>query len=137
MTVRSFLDTNVLVYADDTRDPLKQDRAVELIEQLGRTRSGVVSTQVLQEYYVTAVQKLKSEPAHAQRKVEILGRLDVIKLDLTLIIRAIEFHRLQQTSFWDGLIVAAAQSGGCAILFTEDLQHGRRLAGVQVINPFL
>ncbi len=137
MSVRSFLDTNVLVYADDARDRTKQRKAIDLIAQLGRKRSAVVSTQVLQEYFVTTTGKLKTAVARAQRKIELFGRVDLVTIDLPMILTAIDLHRLHAISLWDGLIVAAAQRGGCAVLYTEDLDHGRKYGPVQVVNPFL
>jgi predicted nucleic acid-binding protein len=137
MSVRSFLDTNVLVYADDARDRTKQRKAIDLIAQLGRKRSAVVSTQVLQEYFVTTTGKLKTAVARAQRKIELFGRVDLVTIDLPMILTAIDLHRLHAIPLWDGLIVAAAQRGGCAVLYTEDLDHGRKYGPVQIVNPFL
>jgi len=132
----AFFDTNVLVYADDTAWPEKQERAIKLCSEHVRSGTSVVSLQVLQEYFVAATRKLKVAPETAQRKVEILARSKVVRLDASDIIASIELHRLTQISFWDALIVHAARTAGASILYSEDLQHGGVLGGVRVVNPF-
>ncbi|HEX2218255.1 MAG TPA: PIN domain-containing protein [Gemmatimonadales bacterium] len=137
MSGRSFLDTNVLIYTDDHDAPEKQRRAIEVYERARRRRTGVVSTQVLQEYFVGATRKLGVEAAVARRKVELFAHLDLVRIDLGTILAAIDFQRLHQVSFWDALIVQAALAGGCATLLSEDMQHGRRIDGLEIVNPFL
>ena len=102
-------------------------------------RSGLalVSIQVLQEYFAAATRKLGVAPELAQRKVELMARMRVVRLLETDVIAAIEFHRLHRISFWDSLIVQAARIGGASLLFTEDLHHGAALGGVRIVNPFL
>lgn len=136
MSVRSFIDTNVLVYADDGDSPEKQRKAIELYERARVGRWGVISTQVLQEYFVAVTRKLGVSPEVARRKVEMLGRLDVVRMDVADVIGAIDLHRLYDIGFWDALIVRAAKEGGASVLLTEDLQHGMRLDGLEVVNPF-
>ena len=133
----AFFDTNVLVYADDTSAPEKQDRAIGLFTEHLRRGTAVVSLQVLQEYFVAATRKLKLTPQMAQRKVEILARSRVVRFDPTDVIAAIELHRLTHVSFWDALIVHAARSAGATVLYSEDLQTGAVLGGVPVVNPFV
>ena len=136
MNVRSFIDTNILVYTDDHDALEKQTRALDLVEQARLSRNGVLSTQVLQEYFVTATRKLNVEPAIVRRKVELFARLDLVQIDLDAILAAIDLHRLHQFSFWDALIIQSALVSGCRILFTEDLQQRRRVNGLEVLNPF-
>lgn len=136
MTGPFFVDTNVLVYADDAREPTKQARARELLRRLIRERSGKVSLQVLQEFFAAATQKLGLDAVDARRRVEILSNLDVVKLEVDDVLAAIDLHRLHQLSIWDALIVRAAALSGCRTLYTEDLQHGRRFDGLRVVNPF-
>jgi predicted nucleic acid-binding protein len=136
MSVRSFFDTNVLVYADDKTSPAKQRRAIELVAQHRRGRSGVVSLQVLQEYFVTVTRKLGVDPRIARRKVELLAEFDVVAPDVSDILAAIDLHRLHQISFWDAMVVHAAGQAGCAVLFSEDMQGSREVDGVRVVNPF-
>jgi predicted nucleic acid-binding protein len=133
---RSFLDTNVLVYTDDADSPEKQHRALELFAELRRRRSGVVSTQVLQEYFVTATRKLGVGVEVARRKTDIFGRLHVVTLGLDDVLGAIDLLRLHGLSFWDALIVRAALASGCSRLLSEDLQTGGRFERLEVVNPF-
>ena len=137
MSERTFIDTNVLVYADDAADPWKRNRAQELIRTLISSRTGVLSLQVLQEYFAAATRKLRMAPAEARARVEVYTRFEIVKLDAEDLLRAIDIHRVHQLSIWDSLIVQAAQAGGCRTLFTEDLQHGFEIATVTVVNPFI
>lgn len=136
MSVRSFFDTNVLVYADDKASPAKRRRAIELVAQHRRGRSGVISLQVLQEYFVTVTRKLGLDPGVARRKVELLAEFDVVAPDVSDILAAIDLHRLRQISFWDALVVRAAGQAGCVVLFSEDMQDSREVDGVRIVNPF-
>lgn len=136
MSVRSFFDTNVLIYADDKGAPAKQRRSLELIEEHRRARTGVVSLQVLQEYFVTATRKLQLDARIARRKVELLAEFDVAAPELADILAAIDLHRLHGFSFWDALIVRAALQAGCSVLFSEDMQGTREIDGLHIVNPF-
>ena len=136
MPVRSFFDTNVLVYADDKAAPAKQRKALDLVAEHGRARSGVVSLQVLQEYFVTITKKLHVDATVARRKVELLAEFDVAAPEVVDILAAIDLHRLHGFSFWDALIVRAAKQAGCAVLLTEDMQMAREVDGVRIVNPF-
>ena len=137
MSARSFFDTNVLVYADDKASPAKQRRALDLVAEHRRAGTGVVSLQVLQEYFVTVTRKLRVDPRTARRKVELLAEFDVAAPDVADILAAIDLHRLHQFSFWDALILRAAKQAGCSVLFSEDLQEAREMDGVHIVNPFL
>jgi len=136
MPARSFFDTNVLIYADDKAAPAKQRRALELVAEYRRARTGVVSLQVLQEYFVTVTRKLHLDPAIARRKVELLAEFHVAAPDVSDILAAIDLHRLHNLSFWDALIVRSAKQSGCTVLLSEDMQHTRDLDGLQIVNPF-
>ncbi|HUF68759.1 MAG TPA: PIN domain-containing protein [Longimicrobiales bacterium] len=136
MADRSFLDTNVLVYTDDADAPGKQAKALDLYERVAREQSGVVSTQVLQEYFVATTRKLGVDPEMARRKVQLFGGLGLVVLDRTQILGAIDLVRLHRFSFWDALIVQAPLDASCRILYSEDLQSGRAIRGLQIRNPF-
>ncbi len=133
----AFFDTNVLVYADDASSREKQKRAIALFAQHLRGGTAVVSLQVLQEYFVAATRKLGIAAEVAQRKVEILARARVVRLEPADVIAAIELHRLTRVSFWGALIVHAARAAGAHVLFSEDLQPGAVLGGVRIVNPFV
>jgi predicted nucleic acid-binding protein len=136
MPVRSFFDTNVLVYADDKGAPTKQKRAVELVAEHRRAGTGVLSLQVLQEYFVTVTRKLSVDASLARRKVELLAEFDVATPGVSDVLAAIDLHRLHKLSFWDALILRSAKQAGCRVLLSEDLQGQQEIDGVRVVNPF-
>jgi predicted nucleic acid-binding protein len=136
MSARSFFDTNVLVYADDKAAPAKQRRALELVAERRRAGTGVVSMQVLQEYFVTVTRKLHVDPSIARRKVELLAEFDVAMPEVADVLAAIDLRRLHRFSFWDALVLRAAKQSGCDILLSEDLQEAREVDGVRIVNPF-
>jgi len=136
MSARSFFDTNVLVYADDKAVPAKQRRALDLVAEHRRARTGVVSLQVLQEYFVTVTKKLHVDARVARRKVELLAEFDVAAPEVSDILAAIDLHRLHGFSFWDALVLRAAKQAGCSVVFSEDMQNARAIDGLQIVNPF-
>jgi predicted nucleic acid-binding protein len=136
MSARSFFDTNVLVYADDKAVPAKQRRALDLVAEHRRAGTGVLSLQVLQEYFVTVTRKLHVDPSIARRKVELLAEFDVAAPRVSDVLAAIDLHRLHGFSFWDALVLRAAKQAGCSVLFSEDLQAAREIDGVEIVNPF-
>jgi predicted nucleic acid-binding protein len=137
MSARSFFDTSVLVYADDKAAPAKQRRTLELVAEHRRAGTGVVSLQVLQEYFVTVTRKLGVDARIVRRKVELLAEFDVAAPDVADILAAIDLHRLHGFSFWDALVLRAAKQSGCSVLLSEDFQESREVDGVRVVNPFL
>jgi predicted nucleic acid-binding protein len=137
MPARSFFDTNVLVYADDKAAPAKQRQAVELVAEHRLAGTGVVSLQVLQEYFVTVTRKLQVDAKIARRKVELLAEFDVVAPDVADVLAAIDLHRLNGISFWDALILRSAKQAGCKILFSEDMQAAQEIDGIRIENPFL
>jgi predicted nucleic acid-binding protein len=132
-----FLDSNVLFYSEDARYPEKQQKAQSLIRSHRVNRSGVVSLQVLQEYFVNVTRKLGLDPALARGKVEIFSRFQLVEPAVTDVLAAIDFHRLHHISYWDALIVHCAKKSGCKIVLSEDMQHGQVIDGVRIENPFL
>ena len=134
----TFVDTNVLVYAYDSSDAAKQGAAQAILEELWATGTGVMSTQVLQEFYSVATrrQKLAMAPAEAREIVELYSTWPVVVLEPTLIINASRIHEQQSVSFWDALIVEAARVAGAQRILSEDLQHDGEIAGVRIENPF-
>jgi len=134
---RTFLDTNILVYAEDPIDPVKQQTAQQLIVEHRRHRTGVVSIQVLQECFTSLTGKLKLDAGLARRKVEFHARFQVFQPDVEDVLAAIDLHRLYRFSFWDSLVLHAAKQSGCRLLLSEDLQHCQIVDGVRIVNPFL
>ena len=132
-----FLDTNLLLYCMDQSDEAKRMRCRDLLRDLESEGSGVISTQVMQEFYVAATRKMSVEPLMAKGVVNSLGRFEVVTVTPQLIGEAIDTSILNQISFWDSLIVACAESARCDSLWTEDLNHGQVIRGVRVVNPLL
>ena len=131
-----FLDTNVLVYAQDLDAPHKRERSRQLMAEVAATGRGVISTQVLQEYYVTATRKMGVAPLAAKSVVQSFRIFEVVQLSPDLVEQAIDRSVLSQLSFWDALIVAASAASGCTTIYSEDLNAGQVLGGVKVVNPF-
>jgi len=137
MTDRVFLDTNVLVYLYDADTPERQRKARGVLER--DSVSFVISTQVLQEFYVTVTRKFAKSMAEEDVLIAMrrLRELPTVKVDVPMIFEAIELGRRFQLSFWDALIARAALAAGCSRLLTEDLQHQMRIGDLTVENPFL
>ena len=136
MTAPFFVDTNVLVYADDRSAGAKRDRARELISRSFREGGAKLSTQVLAEFFAAATRKLGLSAASARRRVEIYAGLEVFRPSVDHLLGAIDLHRLHELSIWDALIVRSALASGCAILYTEDLQHDQVFDGLRIVDPF-
>ena len=134
-----FVDSNVLVYAHDLDAGAKRSAAAALLERLWDAQSGVLSVQVLQEFYVNVTRKIAQPVALAQaREVLRLYRSWIRhETGADTVLRACEIAELSQISFWDGLIVASAEEAECVELASEDLAHGQTIADVRIVNPFL
>lgn len=139
MTGLVFVDTNILLYSVDSRDAVKHMRAREWLESLWRTRSGRTSTQVLSEFFVNATQRLEPglTPDEAWQLVSGLRAWRPQAIDFDTLELGRQLQVRYRLSWWDSLVVAAARLQGCSNLLTEDLQHGSRLAGVSVTDPFI
>jgi predicted nucleic acid-binding protein len=138
MTERVFVDSNVLVYAHDSGAGERHAIARDLVLQLWRDRSGVISTQMLQETYVNLRYKA-AKPLAVDQAQELISEYlawDVVVNDGASVLEAIRLEARYQISFWDALIVAAANAGGVVTLLSEDLSHGQQYGAVTVRNPF-
>jgi predicted nucleic acid-binding protein len=135
---RTFLDTNVLVYAHDETAGSKRDAARLLVEELWESGRGCLSVQVLQELFVTLTAKLpKPVPAAtALRVVEDFAAWTVYAPGPSDVLEAIRFHGRHRISFWDAMVVQSAAQLGCDVLYTEDLNAGQLYDGVRVVDPF-
>ncbi len=135
---RSFFDTNVLLYMYDDNEPLKKEKAIKIFERESGTRNAVVSTQVLQEFYVNTTRKLSSplSPERAEARVRDFSRLPLVRVDVNIILSSIARSRSHVLSFWDSLIVEAALFADAERVLTEDLQHGQEIESLRVENPF-
>lgn len=139
MSERIFLDTNIAVYLFDNNSSEKQTRSREIFSNNDLRSRIIVSTQVLQEFYVAVTRKLALplEPGLALRAVRNLSALPVVQVDTSMIFTAISRSQSLQLSFRDSLIIEAALIGGAKHLYTEDLQHGQTIEGIYIENPFL
>ena len=136
MTEFRFFDTNILLSLYDRRDGTKRRRAAEIFRQCLEMKTLVLSTQVVQEFHAAATRKLGLPLSRAQELAADLCRLQVVSIGCTHILRATEIQRRFDVSFWEALILSAAQAAGASLLYSEDLQHGQNDDGVQVRNPF-
>lgn len=134
--MRSLLDTNVLVYADAADQPVRQAQAIALIARHLRDGSGVLSTQVLQEFVNVALRKLRLPPDLIRERLAFYKRFEMVPASPDLIRAALDLHVLHRLSYYDALIVQAAVDSGCQQVLSEDLQDGFRYRGARVVNPF-
>ena len=136
MTVDAFLDTNVFVYAAlrDEQNRRKRDRALELI----RTLAIGLSAQVLQEFYTTVTRKIDTpfSPSEALTWIEQMEAQPCVAISAAIVKQGVWISQRYQISYWDGAIVAAAQVLEAPVLYSEDLNHGQRYEGIEVVNPF-
>ena len=138
MNAKIFIDTNILVYAFDSSEKEKQEIAQNLLANEGSTGEIALSTQVLQEFFVTVTRKLK-EPLsidNASKTIQLFSAYPLIQINPRLILRAIERHQYESFSFWDALIVEAALQSDSQILFSEDMQDGQQIGKLKILNPF-
>ncbi len=134
--VKAFFDTSVLLYMYSGVDPTKQARAKELFRRFARSSRFLVSTQVVQEFYAAGSRKLGLPHAELREATEALMELPLVTVAPAHIRSAIRLEEQHMISFWDALILAAAESGGANVLYTEDLNDGQRYGAVTVRNPF-
>jgi predicted nucleic acid-binding protein len=139
MSDRCFVDTNILVYAHDRSAGSKHQRARLLIEDLWKSGQGVLSTQVLQELCIN-VRRKASRPLsveEARRLIQDYLSWEIVVNTPASVIQALDIEGRYKISFWDALIVQAAESSGVAILYSEDLASGQSYGSVRVVNPFV
>jgi len=135
--MKAFFDTNILVYLFDTGAPAKQRRARELLTQHTLAGETLLSTQVLQEFYVAVTRKLATplDLDTAYQAVRELAVMPAIRVDVPLILSAIQLSRSKRLSFWDALIICSALEGGASILYSEDMQDGQAFETLRIKNP--
>jgi predicted nucleic acid-binding protein len=136
-SARTFLDSNILLYAEDAAYPDKQRAAVELVVEHRRHRTGVVSIQVLGEFFHAATRKLKLDPALARAQVEFHAGFELVEPSFSDTLGAIDLHRLYGYAYWDSLELRCALISGCKVFLSEDMQHGQVIDGLRIVNPFL
>jgi predicted nucleic acid-binding protein len=140
MKDRHFLDTNIFIYSFDATAPTKRRVARDLIASALRSGLGIVSFQVIQEFSSTALRKFAKPMTTTDLRDyvgNVLAPLCEIHSSMDLYDLCLNIHEKSKYAYYDSLIVAAAAAGGCRVLFSEDLQHDRTVAGVRIVNPFL
>ena len=138
MKDKVFLDTNIIVYAHDRSSGDKHVAAREILDTLWENRAGVISVQVLQEFFVCITKKvIKPIPLENARKIiAYLSSWDVVTNDKALTLRAIDLQEKFRFSFWDSLVVQAAIQSQARLLLSEDLPDGQTIDGLEIVNPF-
>ncbi len=131
-----FIDTNLIVYTLDKSNVDKQERARNIIRKIVNVHQPVISTQVIKEFYVVAINKMKADPIIVKNILHNFRNMEIVTNDLELIEQAIDISVISQISFWDSLIIAAAEKANCEYIFSEDLNPGQTYRGVLVVNPF-
>ena len=140
MSGKFFLDTNLFVYATDKNEPVKRSIALELIREVTVNCGGVIRYQVMHEFFNVVLNKTPRKMRHeeAQQFLETVFRqMEPVPSSFALVSEAIRIQDRYRLSWYDSLIVSAAQQAGCDILYSEDLQHGQQFGPVTVQNPFL
>ncbi|HSI71885.1 MAG TPA: PIN domain-containing protein [Fimbriimonas sp.] len=137
MSARCFLDTNILLYAIDSRDPRKQELAEQVIQNLLVNRNGCISAQIAAEFSNNLIKKFRKTAVDAIEHCTGLRQFEVVGNTIETVELALQLVMEQELSFWDGCVVAAALESNCSTLFTEDMQHGRKIGPLTIVNPFL
>ena len=138
MSDKTFIDTNILVYAHDLDNELKHSVAKKIIIDMWESKTGVLSTQVLQEFYVMLTRKIPRpiEKTVVRGLIKSYLNLDVVVITGDIILHASEIEESFKLSFWDALIVSAAYSRNVTSILTEDLNEGQKIEGILIVNPF-
>ena len=138
MSDNVFVDTNVLLYSRDASEPAKQAQAAARLDELWENRCGRISVQVLNEYFVNVTRKLDPglSSEEAWDDIEALSVWDPLPIDMALLTRAYATQRRYGLSWWDAMIIAAAEAAGCTRILSEDLSDGASYFGIRVENPF-
>ena len=130
-----FIDTNIIIYANDKRDKKKQTDALKVVTDLMKSNGGTISTQVLQEYAFAALTKLNQKHDVVLRQLKLLESFEVIRQSTEMIRRAVEIMHSYQINFWDACIVSNAEYANCSTIYSEDLNTGQYYSGIKVENP--
>ena len=136
MATRTFIDTNILIYAEVGDQPAKKKIALALLKAHCLDASGVLSTQVLQEYCNVAIKKLKRSVQHVREQLAFYEQFDVVPMTPSIIRMGLDLHQTKSVSFYDSLILASAISAGCSVLLSEDMNSGEVVGGLTISNPF-
>ena len=132
-----FFDSNILIYFVDERDTRKQQIAKNIISDAVQNKNGMISTQSLQEFYNVITKKMNCPKDKAKELVKMFSELfPVTQVTVSLILKAIDISIKDGFSFWDSLILSAANNTGCILVYSEDMNNGQIICGTKVLNPF-
>jgi predicted nucleic acid-binding protein len=137
MSDKIFIDTNILIYSIDKHDPHKMQKARSILNSINENHTGVISTQVMQEFYVASTKKMQGDPVIIKAVLNQFLNFEVVSISPELIFSAVDCSILNRISFWDALIIVAAVSTKCKEIWTEDLSHNQVIQGILIKNPFL
>lgn len=136
MSAREFVDTNLFVYAHDASAGEKRVTSVDILNRLWSTGTGCASLQVLQEFYLVSTRKAALPPTEAIAQIQRLTPWRIHAPTIADVLEAARNQERHRLSFWDSMIVLSATRLGCSLLWTEDLNHGQVIDGVEIRNPF-
>jgi predicted nucleic acid-binding protein len=136
MAGRSFIDTNVLVYAEASDEPLKQQAALTLLKRLYENNEGVLSTQILQEYCNVALKKLRLSSTHIRAQLDLYEQFELVQVTPAIIRAGLDLQQTRSVSFFDSILLASAHAAGCNVIWSEDMNTGEVINGMQMTNPF-
>jgi predicted nucleic acid-binding protein len=130
-----FIDTNILIYTLDSNEPKKQKKARKILKIVIDQHTPVLSTQVLQEFYVAATRKLRVKPIIAKDILHGFSNMEIVEIGTSIIDQGIDISIMHNVSFWDSLIIAAAEQAHCSAIYSEDFNHGQTIRGISLENP--
>lgn len=137
-TNKVFFDSNILIYIVDDKDIRKQKIAVDIVTKSINEENGIISTQSIQEFYNATTKKLLCTPQKAKEYAKNFAEsFNVYQIAPEMIFNAIDISIKNQLSFWDSLIISAAEEAGCVIVYSEDLNDGQIINGIKILNPFM
>jgi predicted nucleic acid-binding protein len=136
MKGKIFIDTNILIYSLDNFNPEKKEMSRALIRDLIKNQTPVISTQIIQEFYVVATKKLDLDSLIIKQVINTFEQFEIVQINFEYIKDAIDISILNKLSFWDALVLTAAKSAKCSYLYSEDLNSGQIVKGIKIINPY-
>jgi predicted nucleic acid-binding protein len=136
MNDKVFIDTNILVYMQSGMSESKMKMTRKLFEQAASDNLIVISTQVIQEFYIAMTRKLGHDPVTIKNLLVLFSDFETVTITTAIIFDAIDTSVVNQLSFWDSLIICSASAAKCKVIYSEDLNHGQVIRGVEVVNPF-
>jgi len=137
MKNKVLLDTNILIYLQEGLDAKKHKLSQKLFEKLANENVIVLSTQVLQEFFVAMTRKLNHDPITVKQILLLFEKFEIVTIQFQMVMQAIDISVLNKLSFWDSLIITAAEVSNCKVIYSEDLNPGQKIKGITIVNPFL